>query len=80
MTSTTQTSIDSEEWFMIRDFVDRDGEFVLPRYEVKYVADVGKEMLDDELVLLKETSSLGGERIYHVPRNVIESIAIHLPE
>lgn len=80
MTSAVQTSINDEDWFLIRDFVDDGEKFTLPKYEAKYVADVGKGTLDDDLVLVRETSSFGNERIHHVPRDVIESIAIHLPE
>ena len=79
MSKAARTSIDSDEWSTIRDHEESGDGYVLPKYEAKFVEDLSKEALDDEIVLVRETSSSGGERLYHVPRAVIEDVSGRLP-
>lgn len=65
----------SDDWITVRDFTTDKHGSPLPKYEVKYVEDVDKAYVEDELVLLRETSSIGGEsRISHLPREVFEEV------
>jgi hypothetical protein len=75
-----RTSLDGEEWNTIRDFSEKGDGTPLPKYEAKFVRDVEKEFIDDDLVLVKETKPFGSERTYHVPREVVADIARLLPD
>lgn len=75
MQKATRTTISSEEWAAIRDFETDDPSVPTDKYEAKYLEDVEKPYVEDDLILLKKTSSLGGERIYHLPRDVVEELA-----
>jgi hypothetical protein len=39
-----------------------------------------KSYIESEIVLVKETSSFGSERMYHVPREVIEDVSDLIPK
>jgi len=79
MSKVDRRSINDENWTTIRDFdTDEEGN-TLPRYEAKFVEGVEKRYVESEIVLVKETSSLGGERLYHVPKEVIEDVSDLVP-
>jgi hypothetical protein len=80
MSKADQRSIDDEDWMTIRDFdTDEEGN-ALPRYEAKFVEGLEKSYIESEIVLVKETSSFGSERMYHVPREVIEDVSELIPK
>lgn len=79
MQKSIQSSLNSEKWVTIRDFVDDETGYTLPKYEAKYVADVDKQFLEDDLVLVKRTEAItGGEHLYHFPRSVFEGVVDRL--
>jgi hypothetical protein len=79
MSKTVRTTLGEDEWTTVRARGDGpdDGH---PRYEAKYVAEVDRASLEDDLVLVKETDPvLGGERRYQIPREVFEAVVDRLP-
>lgn len=80
MAKASQTSVNSDEWMTVRDFTEDESGYTLPKYEAKFVEDVRKEYVEDEIVLVKETSSFGSERTYYVPKEAIEVISRLLPK
>jgi hypothetical protein len=80
MSRADRKSINDEEWMTIRDFdTDAEGN-TLPRYEAKFVEEMDKSYIENEIVLVKETSSFGSERMYHVPRAVVEDVSDLIPK
>lgn len=79
MQESVQAQRTSDEWITVRDFTDNGTGYSLPKYEVRYVPDVDKEYISDELVLVKKTDSTSGrERIYQFPKEVFEGVADRL--
>jgi len=80
MPKVEQKHLNSEDWITVCDFsVDDDG-LPLPRYEAKHVANVGKDFVEDDVVIVRETHERSGhERMYHLPTDAVESIADRLP-
>ncbi|WP_255197379.1 hypothetical protein [Halorarius litoreus] len=75
MESDVKSRLNSKEWTTIRDFVDDEDGFRLPRYEAKYVEQPGMEYVENDLVLVKQVSSISGaEQIYHLPKGVFEGV------
>lgn len=74
MSTDVDTSLSNDDWTTIRDFRESESGYTLPKYEAKFVDDVSKKHLEDELVLVKETNPLGGERMYHIPREVLSGL------
>jgi hypothetical protein len=80
MAKVEQKQINSEDWTTIRDFTEGDDGLALSRYEAKYVANVGKDYVENDLVIIKETDERSGcEQMYHLPREAIETVADQLP-
>ncbi|GAA0197298.1 hypothetical protein [Haladaptatus pallidirubidus] len=52
----------------------------LAKYEAKFVEDGEMEYIDKEIVLVKKTNSFGGEKMYFVPKEVIETVPHLLPQ
>lgn len=80
MKEVSQSLLNSDEWCEVRGFSEREDGSPLPKYEAKFVQDVGEEFIDDELVIVKETQQFRSERMYYVPREVVVDIARRLPE
>jgi len=80
MSKADRSSINDEDWTTVRNFETDDEGNTLPRYEAKFVEGMEKSYIESEIVLVKETSSLGGERMYHVPKEVIEDVSDLIPE
>lgn len=74
MGKAAQSSISSDKWETIRDFSEKEDGYTWPKYEAKFIEDVGKQYIEDEIVLLKETNSFGGEQMYYIPREALECL------
>lgn len=80
MQKEAQMQLNSDEWVTIRDFTEGESDYTLPKYEAKFVTDVDKDYVENEVVLVKLTSSIdGSERLYNLPREVFEGVADNLP-
>jgi hypothetical protein len=76
----TQSRLSSDDWVTVREFARAGTDEIDHEYQAKYVAEVGKKHVEDEIVLVKEVSSVGeGERIYHLPKEVFEEVVDRLP-
>jgi hypothetical protein len=73
-------SLDEEKWTLVRDFEENEAGHALPRYEAKAVTGVSKRFVEDDVVLLRETSSIGPDhgRTFLLPREVVEETARRL--
>ncbi|MEF8814952.1 MAG: hypothetical protein V5A55_14235 [Halovenus sp.] len=80
MPKVEQKQLNSEDWITVRDFDEDDEGLALSRYEAKYVANVGKDYVENDLVVIKETDKRSGcEQMYHLPREAIQTVADRLP-
>jgi hypothetical protein len=76
MQKAPKKKLGSGEWVTIRDFTDDDDGYTFPKYEAKFVGDVDRQYVEDEIVLLKKTSPMSeAEHMYHLPLDVFEGIA-----
>lgn len=75
MRTTELPPLNDDEWTVIRDPQEAESGGDLSRYEAKGVTDVSKPYIDDNIVLIKEISSMGGERTYLLPQEVIQETA-----
>lgn len=72
--------LQEDEWTLVRDFTEDTHGYTHPKYEAKFVTDIPKHGLEDELVIIKETTAIGDcERLYQFPKTVIEDITGRLP-
>lgn len=79
MQRSAQTLLNSDEWTTIRDFENEKSANSVSKYEAKFIANVEKQYIENEIVLVKETHSMGGEQLYHIPKTVFEGIVDQLP-
>jgi hypothetical protein len=79
MQKTSDKESESGEWITIRGFTDDSDDCPFPKYEAKFVDDVDRQYVENEIVLLKKTSPVNGaEHMYHLPLEVFERIASRL--
>ncbi|WP_323171271.1 hypothetical protein [Natrialba sp. PRR66] len=79
MQRSAQKSLNSDEWTTISDFGNEESANSVSKYEAKFIANVEKQYIENEIVLVKETRSMGGEQLYHIPKTVFEGIVDQLP-
>ncbi len=70
--------LNDDEWTVIRDPQGDEPRGDQSRYEAKAVTDISKRNIDDDIVLIKRISSMGGERTYLLPQEVIRETANRL--
>lgn len=81
MSTKLQTGLTDDKWITVRDFHDGGNGFTLPKYEAKYVTDVDRAYIENEIVLLRVTHSLSDDqRVYHLPKAVFEEVGARLQQ
>jgi len=72
--------LSGDEWLTVRDFSEGKNGSPLPKYEAKLAQNIDKEFLDSELVLVRVTRQVGGEEMYHIPKDTFLDIGKRIPE
>lgn len=70
--------LNEEEWTLVQDFNKDKHGVCRSKFEAKAVTDVSKQYIDDEIVIVKKTAPMGGERTYILPQRVIKETARRL--
>ncbi|MFC6725043.1 hypothetical protein ACFQE1_11805 [Halobium palmae] len=78
--SAESSTLRDDEWTVVREFVEGEEGYTQSRYEAKFVEDVSKRFVEDDVVLVKETSGIDGrDRMYHFPEDVFRRVVDGLP-